>query len=161
MKKIILMASVLLGTTFAYAQKTELGVKIGGFANYDPAFVNGIVPMTGISVLFRPHNGMLQLGPVAELGIDDGDFVGTLGMDLNVPIGIRKIGYVYPGVDIRLMNAYSDFAFSAGVHGGINFQLTKHMSLNAEAGPRLISFNALPRNGYLVGSGTIGLRFNM
>lgn len=161
MKKIVLAVTLLLCVYGVNAQRMEVGFKLGALVNSDPAFVDGVVPVTGFMLMFRPHNGYFQAGPVAELGIDNGRAVLALGPDFNVPINIGKIGYIYPGIDMRLMSAYNDAAFSVGMHAGLNLRLTKRMSFNAEAGPRAIWFGAYPGHNYLAGSGSAGLRFNM
>lgn len=172
MKKLLLAATLLLFVYSVNAQRLEAGFKLGGLVNYDPAFVNGVVPNTGFVLLFRPNNGMFQFGPVAEMGIDNGDAVLALGPDFNVPINLGRIGYIYPGISLRIMSAYNDLAYSAGMHAGLNLKIANRMSLNLEAGPRIIYFDGRPgviyydgvpssSTNYIVGSGSVGLRFGL
>ena len=166
MKKLITAALLLLCVYSVDAQPAELRVKLGGFTNYDPAFYNTIVPMTGLSVLFKPMNGPLQLGPVIELGIDGPDVLLSAGADFNFLIGLRRGIKVYPGIDMRMMNAYHDVGFSFGTHAGLSIPLVPKLSFNVEAGPRVMWFNRYPtytdaypvNHSYVVGSGSIGLR---
>lgn len=159
MKKLMVAAMLLLCVSSVYAQRAEFGVKLGGFANYDPAFNNAIVPMTGGSLLFQLGKSPLQLGAVAELGLDGSGAVLGIGTDLNYVLKIGKHIRVYPGIDMRLMTAYSDAALGLGSHAGITYRLNSRVNLNAEAGPRVLWFNASPGYNYIVGTGTVGLRF--
>lgn len=161
MKKLIVAAMLLLCVYGVYAQRAEFGVKLGGYANYDPAFNNAIVPMTGVSLLFKLGKSPLQLGPVAELGLDGSKAVLGMGADLNYLLKIGKSIRLYPGIDMRLMTAYNDAAFGLGTHAGVTYRLNSHFALNAEAGPRILWFNVWPGYNYIVGTGSIGLRFSL